>query len=158
MRRISGAAAIAAAVVAIGLTACGSPESAEQTPTTAGSPDQQSETATADLATLVPPPAGATVTRGPDEIADGGIHLYYQVDGVPKDAMTAFRDVLAEHGWDMTTVITSGGGDGGGATYTGQHGDAYGVFDGGGFQTTTYINVCAWPAKPAEPNCTRGDR
>ena len=51
----------------------------------------------------------------------------------------------------MTPVVTSAGG----ATYTGTHGDAYGVFDGGGYQNTTYLDVCAWPSKPANPNCWR---
>ena len=58
----------------------------------------------------------------------------------------------------VTTIITSGGSGGGGATYTGTHGEAYGVFDGGGFNTTTYLDVCAWPTKPAEPNCSRSQR
>jgi hypothetical protein len=44
----------------------------------------------------------------------------------------------------------SGGGGGGGATYTGTNGPAYGVFDGGGYEDKTWVDVCAWPAKPSE--------
>jgi hypothetical protein len=32
------------------------------------------------------------------------------------------------------------------------------VFDGGGYQSNTYIDVCTWPTKPANPNCRRGER
>lgn len=148
-------AAIAAVVLTFGLTACSSSGSVNETPTTAVS--SEAEPANTDLATLVPPPAGATETKGPHQIDNGGIHLYYQVDGSPKDVMTAFRDALAEHGWEMTTITSGGGDHGGGATYTGTHGDAYGVFDGGGFQTTTHVDVCVWPTKPADPDCDRDD-
>ena len=56
----------------------------------------------------------------------------------------------------MTAIVGSGSGEGGGATYTGIHGGAYGVFVGGGYGSTAYVNVYAWPAQPANPSCTRG--
>ncbi len=117
-----------------------------------------SVSASTDLKALVPTPANATVTKGPDGIADGGTHLYFEVNGAPNDVMAAFKSALEGKGWAMTTILSSGNGGGGGATYTGTHGDAYGVFDGGGYKTTTYIDVCTWPAKPANPNCNRGGR
>ena len=98
------------------------------------------------------------MTKGPDGIADGGIHLHFQADGAPAEVMAAYEKALQDKGWQVTTIITSGGSGGGGATYTGTHGEAYGVFDGGGFNTTTYLDVCAWPTKPAEPNCSRSQR
>ena len=153
---------IGAWAIGLAATAC-SPmtEKAEATTTTA--PVGTSATTTADggsaaVAALVPTPADVQQTRGPDDIADGGIHVHYQVNGSPNDVMTAYKDALQSKGWTVTTIITSGGGGGGGATYTGTHGDAYGVFDGGGYGNTTYIDVCSWPAKPANPNCSRGDR
>lgn len=107
----------------------------------------------------MPTPADTQQTKGPDPIADNGIHMHYQVNGAPSDVMNAYKSALEGKGWQVTTIVTStGGGGGGGATYTGTHGDAYGVFDGGGFNTNTYIDVCTWPAKPANPNCNRGDR
>ena len=89
-----------------------------------------------------------------------GIHMYFQVNGSPNDVMgPAYKTALEGKGWSVTTIVTSGGGGGGGgATYTGTNGKAYGVFDGGGFNTTTYIDVCTWPSKPSNPNCSRGDR
>lgn len=149
--------------VAIGLaaTAC-SPvtEKAEATTTTA--PAATTATTAAGggeaLTSLLPTPADVQQSKGPDDIADGGIHLHYQVNGAPVDAMNAYKSALQDKGWALTTIITSGGGGGGGATYTGTHGDAYGVFDGGGYADTTYIDVCTWPAKPANPNCSRSDR
>ena len=112
----------------------------------------------AELPSLIPTPANNQLTKGPDNIPDNGIHLHYQVNGAPTDVMNAFKAALEGKGWALTTIVTSSGGGGGGATYTGAHGDAFGVFDGGGFNTSTYIDVCAWPSKPANPNCTRGDR
>jgi hypothetical protein len=92
-------------------------------------------------------------------IPDNGIHMHFQVNGSPNDVMNAYKTALEGKGWSVTTIVTSGGGGGGGgATYTGTNGDAYGVFDGGGFNTTTYIDVCTWPSKPSNPNCSRGDR
>ncbi|MGV0814503.1 hypothetical protein ABQF34_21265 [Mycolicibacterium boenickei] len=144
------------AAMAIGLAASGcSPvtEKAEATPTTVTA----SPTGDA-LTSLLPTPAGVQQSRGPDDLADGGIHLHYQIDGAPNEVMTTYKSALQDKGWTVTTIISSSGGGGGGATYTGTHGDAYGVFDGGGYANTTYIDVCTWPAKPADPNCSRGDR
>jgi hypothetical protein len=112
----------------------------------------------AQLPSLIPTPANSQVTKGPDNIADNGIHMHFQVNGPPTDVMNAYKTALEGKGWSLTTIISSAGGGGGGATYTGTNGDAYGVFDGGGFNTTTYIDVCAWGSKPSNPNCSRGDR
>ncbi|MDH6247131.1 hypothetical protein [Mycobacterium sp. OTB74] len=109
------------------------------------------------LQSLVPTPAGTTQSFGPDAIPDNGIHMYFQVHGSPADVVTAYKAALEGKGWTVTTIVTSTGGPGGGggATYTGTHGDNYGVFDGGGYRDTTYLTVCTWPNKPAQPNCSR---
>lgn len=111
----------------------------------------------AALQALVPTPGGTAQTWGPDSIADNGIHLSFKVTGAPTEVVTAYKAALEGKGWAVTTIVSSEGGPGGGggATYTGTHGDSYGVFDGGGMGTETYLNVCAWPAKPAQPNCSR---
>lgn len=160
--------ALAAAVVALGLSvsACtsSSPGGQATSTTTTGGATTTAGSATAtsangaQLPSLIPTPANSQVTKGPDNIADNGIHMHYQVNGAPTDVMNAFKSALEGKGWALTTIVTSSGGGGGGATYTGTHGDAFGVFDGGGFNTTTYIDVCAWSSKPANPNCARGDR
>lgn len=145
---------IGAMAIGLAVTAC-SPvtEKAEATTTTTTEAREA-----ASVATLVPAPADVQQSMGPDGIADGGIHLHYQVNGAPDAVMTAYKDALQGKGWTVITIVSSSGGGGGGATYTGTHGDAYGVFDGGGYANTTYIDVCSWPAKPANPNCSRGDR
>ncbi|WP_238390858.1 MULTISPECIES: hypothetical protein [unclassified Mycolicibacterium] len=153
------------ATLAIGLaaTAC-SPVSEKAEATTTTAPPATTTVTTAAAAggasptSLLPTPADVQQSKGPDDIADGGAHLHYQVNGSPNDVMTRYKNALQDKGWTVTTIVTSGGGGGGGATYTGTHGDAYGVFDGGGYANTTYIDVCSWPAKPANPNCSRGDR
>ncbi len=138
--------ALVAAAMAVGLVA------SAQTTAAAAPIDS------AQLAALIPAPENSTLTRGPDTIADNGIHMHFQVNGAPAEVMNAYRAAADGKGWAMTTIVTSGGAGGGGATYTGTQGEAWSVFDGGGFDTTTYIDVCAWPTKPANPNCTRGDR
>lgn len=152
--------AVAALVAVVGLTgtACSNSDS-----TTAATSSSASATSAAPVnngqpASLVPAPANSQSTKGPDAIADNGIHLHYQVNGAPAEVMAAYKAALESKGWAVTTVVTSTDSHGGGATYTGTNGNAYGVFDGGGFNTTTYIDVCTWPAKPANPNCARGDR
>lgn len=162
MTIIGHSAALAVAALALGLAVSGCTGSSESggpaaTTATVHAPEVAAATDT-DLAALVPSPANATTSTGPDRIADGGIHLHYQVGGAPGAALAAYRAALADRGWTVTTIITSEGGNGGGATYTGTHGSVYGVFDGGGFDSATYIDVCTWPTKPAEPNCTRGKR
>lgn len=153
---------IGALAIGLAATACGPvTEKAEATTTTAPTATTTATTAAGGgeaLASLLPTPADVQQTKGPDDIADGGIHLHYQVNGSPNDVMTAYKNALQSKGWALTTIISSSGGGGGGATYTGTHGDAYGVFDGGGYANTTYIDVCTWAAKPANPNCSRGDR
>ena len=39
-----------------------------------------------------------------------------------------------------------------------KNGDAYTVVDGGGFEQQTFIDICLWPKRPEEPNCTRAKR
>jgi hypothetical protein len=63
--------------------------------------------------------------------------------------MDSYKTALGGKGWSLT-VENSGGG---GATYTGTNGAAYGVFSGGGYGSTTDINACAWPSKPSDTNC-----
>lgn len=155
--------ALAAAAAAVGIIASGcSPtnEEASTATTTEASASAAATTAkAADLKSLVPTPANTAVTKGPDAIANDGAHLHFQVDGAPKEVMNAFKADLQRKGWDVTTIVTSlNGGAGGGATYTGTNGEAYGVFDGGGYDNKTYVDVCTWPTKPADPNCARGER
>lgn len=151
------AAALAVTVVLTG-TACGGSDSGTKASPATSSTPTGAAVDSGQLPALVPTPANSQPAVGPDTIADNGIHLHFQVDGAPSDVMAAYRAALEAKGWAVTTIVTSGGAGGGGATYTGINGNAYGVFDGGGFNTTTYVDVCAWPAKPANPNCRRGDR
>lgn len=152
------------AALALGLVASGCSRTAEAPPAatsasptaTSASPAAQAPAAGADLAALVPVPADTATKKGPDPIADNGIHQYFEVKGAPEATMTAFKTALEGKGWTVTTVESSARGDGGGATYTGTLGDAFGVFKGGGYESTTYIDVCAWPAKPANPSCDHG--
>lgn len=116
---------IGAMAIGLAATAC-SPvtEKAEATTTTAPAATTTTTTSTATsdgaaVAPLLPTPADVQQSRGPDEIADGGIHLHYQVNGSPTEVMTAYKNALQSKGWTVTTIITSGGGGGGGATYTG---------------------------------------
>lgn len=172
MRRNVYALVAAAATVGLVASACSGSDSGTQTTaaTSATSSSAAAGTATTpataatptvdstQLPSLIPTPADSQPAKGPDSIPDNGIHLHFQVNGSPSDVMNAYKAALEGKGWAVTTIVTSAGGGGGGATYTGTNGDAYGVFDGGGFDTTTYIDACAWPSKPANPNCTRGGR
>lgn len=153
--------AAAALAVAVGLTAaaCSNSDSATTATSSSASATSGTPVDSAQLPSLIPTPAGSQTTKGPDGIPDNGIHLHFQVNGAPNDVLSAYKAALESKGWAVNTIVTSGGGGGGGgATYTGTNGSAYGVFDGGGFNTTTFLDVCTWPAKPANPNCTRGDR
>ena len=145
---------VAVAAAAIGLVAGCSSGSDSSTKSSTSSAASASP---AQLQALVPTPGGAAQAWGPDTIADNGIHLSFKVTGSPTDVVAAYKTALEGKGWAVTTIVSSDGGPGGGggATYTGTHGDSYGVFDGGGMGTETYLNVCAWPAKPAQPNCSR---
>jgi hypothetical protein len=102
----------------------------------------------AQLQSLIPTPANTQRTDGPDLIPDNGIHMHFQVNGSPRDVLDAYKSALEGKGWSVT-VASSGGGPG----YTGTQSDAYGVFTGGGSGSRTYINACAWPSKPSNPNC-----
>lgn len=157
--------ALATAAITIGLvaSACGggsttnSASSSEAVTTSPTTTTAQTAPASTDLPSLVPTPADTKVTKGPDAIADNGIHFYFAVGGAPADVVAAYKAALEAKGWALTTIVSSNSGGGGGATYTGTHGDAYGVIDGGGFADKTYLNVCAWPTKPDQPNCGRGN-
>jgi hypothetical protein len=162
VRRNVYALMAAAMMVGVVASACnGSNSGTQTTGATSATSNSSAATPTGDstqLPSLIPTPANSQPPNGPSNIPDNGIHMYFQVNGSPNDVMNAYKAALEGKGWSVMTIITSGGGGGGGATYTGTHGDAYGVFDGGGFNSTTYIDVCAWPSKPSNPNCTRGGR
>jgi hypothetical protein len=158
VRRNVYALVAAAAVVGLVTSACNGSGSGTQTSATSSSSAAATAADSAQLPSLIPTPANSEPAKGPDNIPDNGIHMHFQVNGSPNDVMNAYKAALEGKGWSVTTIVTSSGGGGGGSTYTGTHGDAYGVFDGGGFNSTTYIDVCAWPSKPVNPNCTRGDR
>lgn len=148
---------VLAAAIALGGTACGSSDSGKTASSTSSSAATTSAAAAADsgqLESLVPAPANTNTTKGPDSLADNGIHLFFQVTGSPADVMKAYKEALEAKKWDVTSVVTSDGG----ATYTGTNGAAYSVIDGGGWSDKTYIDVCAWPTKPADPDCKRSDR
>lgn len=155
MRVTRNTCALAAVAIAVGLMSSACSSSSEP----AAQTTHETATTGTDLQSLLPTPADTQQTKGPNQIADNGIHMFYQVNGTPNDVLDAYKSALEGKGWQVTTIVTSAGGSsGGGATYTGTHGDAYGVFDGGGFNTSTFIDVCTWPSKPANPNCSRSER
>jgi len=138
-----GSRVLAAAAVVIGVVA------AQATTIASADPDLQS---------LIPAPANAQRTDGPDSIHDNGIHLHYLVNGSPNDVMNGYKGALQGKGWAVTVQNSGGGGGGGGATYTGTNGNAYGVFTGGGYGGTTDVDACAWPTKPSNTDCGGGHR
>jgi hypothetical protein len=95
---------------------------------------------------------------GPESIHDNGTHLHFYVNGSPNDVMNAYKPALQGKSWSVTVQNSGGGGGGGGATYTGTNGNAYGVFTGGRCGSTTDVDACAWPAKPANTDCGGGHR
>lgn len=146
-----------AALAAVGLVVSGCTKTAEKPPAaTSASPAASAPAAEGDLTLLVPVPANTTTNRGPDPLADNGAHRYFEVSGSPADVMAAFKTALEGKGWQVTTASSGERGEGGGATFTGTLGDVYGVFEGGGYETTTYIDACTWPTKPADPQCRDG--
>jgi hypothetical protein len=125
---------------------------AAATSTTSSAP-AMTGTGSADLQSLVPTPADNQRTDGPEPIQESGVHKHFLVNGSPSEVMDAYKTALEGSGWTLTVESSGGGGEGGGATYTGTNGDAYGVFVGGGYANTTDVNSCAWPAKPSNANC-----
>lgn len=138
---------LVAAVLAIGLvaSACGSSSNSAGKTTSPATGSQ--------LQSLIPTPANTARTDGPESIPDNGIHLHFLVNGGGSDVLGAYKTALEGKGWAVTVVSSGGWGPSGGATYTGTHGDTYGVFGGGGSAGTTDVSACAWPSKPANPNC-----
>jgi hypothetical protein len=139
--------ALAAAAMAIGLvgSACGSSPNSATTTTSPASATQ--------LQSLIPTPANTQRTDGPTSIPDSGIHIHFLVNGGGTDVLGAYKTALEGKGWTVTVLSSGGWGPSGGATYTGTQGNTYGVFGGGGNGSTTDVSACAWPSKPANPNC-----
>lgn len=139
--------ALAAVAVAIGLVApaCSSSHNSATTTTSAAS--------AAQLQSLIPTPANTQRTDGPTSIPNSGIHIHFLVNGGGSDVLGAYKTALEGKGWTVTVVASGGWGPSGGATYTGTQGNTYGVFGGGGNGSTTDVSACAWPSKPANPNC-----
>ncbi|OMC42751.1 hypothetical protein A5744_15190 [Mycobacterium sp. IS-1264] len=163
MKYQTGVAAIAMGLALAGCSS--SPNSSTATTTTASktataSVSQATTTASTggDLKSLIPTPANATRTDGPDAIHDNGIHLHFFVNGSPKDVMSVYKAALEGMQWSVSVQSAGGSGGGGGATITGINGNAYGVFAGGGYGGTTDVDACAWPSQPTNTDCGRGGR
>jgi len=161
---------LAAAAIAVGLvaTACGGSHNSSTTTTTSATSATSNTTTTtapasattspsanADLQALIPTPPNTQKTDGPDPMHDNGIHMHFFVSGAPTDVMAAYKTALESKQWSVTVENSGGSGGGGGATYTGTNGNAYGVFNGGGYGDTTDLQACVWPAKPSNTNCER---
>ena len=93
MRRtvhVRSAALMATSLLAV---ACGNSSTSTSTSTvtvtgaTSGSPT--STTATVDLPSLLPVPAGNQRADGPDPVGENGIHKHFLVNGAPTDVMNA---------------------------------------------------------------------
>ena len=110
------------------------------------------------LQPLMPIPANTQLTDGPASIPDDGIHMHFWVNGSATDVLAAYKTALEHQGWAVTVVSSEGWGGAGSATYTATRGTTYGVFSGGGAGSRTDLNACAWPSKPANPNCGGGNR
>jgi hypothetical protein len=110
------------------------------------------------LQPLMPIPANTQLTDGPASIPDDGIHMHFWVNGSAPDVLAAYKTALEHKGWAVTVVSSEGWGGAGSATYTATRGTTYGVFSGGGAGSRTDLNACAWPSKPANPNCGGGNR
>lgn len=163
--------ALATAAMAVGLIAAGcgsssdsstatktetvtaSPAETSTTDTTTGTEQSTEAAAGTDLQSLIPTPADAQQTDGPDSVRENGVRVHFQVSGAPGATMDSYKTALEDKGWSVTVRDAGGGGRGGGATYTGTNNDAYGVFTGGGYGSTTDINACVWPTKPSETDC-----
>ena len=157
---VSAAAALTIGLVAAACssptnsgTASGTSSTSAKTVTTTVSQATTTSSAPTDLRSLIPTPANTQRTDGPDSIPDNGIHLHFLVNGSPGDVMGGYQAALEGASWVVTVESSNAGGGGGGATYTATSGNNYGVFSGGGYGGTTDIDACAWPAKPANPNC-----
>ncbi|OSC24600.1 hypothetical protein B8W69_20850 [Mycobacterium vulneris] len=155
---------IAAAAVAVVTAACGGSPYVGFSTTTGGNHTNTVTTivsqattaaAVAYLRSLIPTPATTNRTDGPDPIHDGGIRSHFFVNGPPADVMTAYKAALLSMNWTLIVDSAGNGPGGGGATYTARNGNAFGVFTGGGFGSTTDIDACAWPSAPADKDCAR---
>ena len=158
---------VAAVATTIGLVAaCGNSSNTSNTTTSTGtSSAATSSVATSSAATgtpssggaglqpLLPTPADTQRTDASEPIHDDGIHTHFLVNGSPADVMGAYKSALEGKGWSVTVVSKGGGYGGGGGTYTGTNGNAYGVFTGGGYGATTDVDACAWPSKPSNTDC-----
>ena len=143
---------LVAAAMAIGLVASACNSSPNSATTTT------SQATATQLQSLIPTPANTQRTDGPTSIPDKGIHMHFLVNGSATDVLDAYKTALEGKRWAVTVVASGGWGGAGGATYTGTQGDTYGVFSGGGAGSTTDVSACAWPSKPANPNCGGGAR
>jgi hypothetical protein len=154
---------VAASAVGLVLAACSSspnannatsaPATATKTVTASVSQATTTTSSNSDLQALIPAPANTQRTDGPDSVQENGTHLHFLVNGSPTDVMAAYKTALEGKSWAVTVQNSGGGGGGGGATYTGTNGNAYGVFDGGGYGSTTDIDACVWPSKPSDASC-----
>jgi hypothetical protein len=144
--------ALVVAAMAIGLVASACSSSPNSAKTTSPA------TTATQLQSLIPTPSNMQKTDGPASIPDNGIHLHFLVNGSATDVLDSYKTALEGKGWAVTVVSSGGWAGAGGATYTGTQGDTYGVFSGGGSASTTDVSGCAWPLKPANPNCGGGNR
>ena len=140
--------------LAVLLTACSSGGSASSTTTTAGGGTPTTAGTASQVTSLAPqcPASGSAMQR--NAIAEGGTHWYYSFAGA--DYTTIVRHcttALTSAGWTVTGTGSGGSGQYGGGGGTAVKGSTYAVFGVGSSGTTSYLDVCVWPTKPASTDC-----
>jgi len=142
---------MAGALLATSITATASVSPRRTTPTTARQRCRH------NFKSLIPTPANTQRTDSPASVGNTSIHLHFLVNGRQATfwARTRPRSRVRAGWWPSRVQVA---GRTGGATYTATRGNTYGVFSGGGSDSTTDVNARTWPSKPSNRNCGGGHR
>jgi hypothetical protein len=119
-------------------------------PTTSAAPAPTTTAAAANP--VAPAPSGATQERQ-DAISEGGQHTYYVTSEAPAQVVAAYQATLQAAGWTVEGSGGGGYGEYGGGGLTASQGASYLVMNAGGGDGQTHIDICSWPARPAEDGC-----
>jgi hypothetical protein len=107
--------------------------------------------ALAGLTAGIPAPAGAEF-RSDSVVPGGGRHFYYLTPAAHVDVYRAYAADLSAAGWTMIEGRSRGEPSAGVVTASASDGSRYlQLHIGGG--PISHIDVCVWPAQPAEAHC-----
>jgi hypothetical protein len=88
-------------------------------------------------------------------IQEGGVNVFYTVNGTPQQVLSLCTTQLKQTGWKVVVAPMTSSSSGTSSLIATTNG-AYGVINVGGSGQTASVAICTWSTKPTDATCSLG--